>query len=127
MTPAILRRPWDQRGDDTKDTEGHIVVVDRDDVLSWNPCNTWQKISSHPDTYIPIGMKKSAPMDEAHGKWVVDPQDHSRFYVPAGGLTGVPEDFLAEQARIATNHPAGALLPLLFLFDAAGAVARSGH
>jgi hypothetical protein len=67
-------------------------------------------------------MKKTAPRDETHGKWIVDPQDHSRFYVPTGGLPGEPESFLMEQARIATNHPGIAFLPLIFLGETAGAL-----
>src|SRR5436190_16228627 len=83
---------------------GDVIAIDRNDVASWNPHNVWIHTGVNPDTYVPKGMKKGVPVDEAHGKWVVDPQDHSRFYLPHGGTSIYPPQVLAAEASTATNR-----------------------
>lgn len=98
-----------------KTSEGKILVIDREDVRTWNPLNVWAESATTPNHYFPRGMKKGAPLDEAQGRWVNDPQDNWHFYVPHNGTPLYSRQLLDEMARAATNRHSKKIFPLLFL------------
>lgn len=49
-------------------------------------------------------MGRQAPVDDAHGTWIVDVADKSRFYVPKGGTPKYSEEVLKAEAGKVTNH-----------------------
>ncbi len=79
-----------------------ILIIDRSDVRTWNPQDVWIELATTPGSYCPRGMKEGAVMDDAHGKWVEDAWDHTRFYVPTGGTARYPQMYVEEMARVAT-------------------------
>ncbi|MDP1587863.1 MAG: hypothetical protein Q8M07_08985 [Prosthecobacter sp.] len=98
-----------------KNREGIILVIDREDVRTWNPLNVWAESATAPNHYFPRGMKKGTPLDETHGRWVIDPQDNWRFYVPHNGTSLYSRQLLDEMAKTATNQHSKKIFPLLFL------------
>ena len=100
-----------------RDPKGSVVRIDREDVHSWNPHDIWLRTATRPDTYVPRDMSKKVPLDEAHGRWIIDPQDGSRFYIPNGGSEMYPHDYIEDQATIATNRHPTAMLPLIFISE----------
>lgn len=98
-----------------KTPEGKILVIDRNDVRTWNPLNIWAECATASNHYFPRGMKKGALLDEAQGRWVIDPQDNWRFYVPHNGTSLYSRQLLDEMAKTATNRHSKKIFPLLFL------------
>ena len=111
----------------TKDPiDGSTLVIDRENVKSWDPMNLWAECANAPNHYFPRGIKKGAPLDEKNGRWVVDPQDGYCFYVPHKGKSPHSEELLEQAARNATNRHSKKFIPLSILRWIMISLLRSG-
>lgn len=95
-----------------KDVDGSTLVIDRKDVRSWNPVNLWAECANAPNHYFPRGIKKGTRLDEEHGRWVVDPVDDARFYIPNDGTPGHSRESLEHMAQNATNRMSKKMIAL---------------
>jgi hypothetical protein len=95
--------------------DGSTLIIDRENVKSWDPSNLWAECATAPKHYFPRGMKKGTPLDEKNGRWVVDPQDGWRFYVPHEGKSPHSQRFLEQAVQNATNKHSKKFIPLFVL------------
>lgn len=74
------------------------------DEPGWDRLGLWRRLEGSPPSYVPKDMPSHAAMDDAHGTWVVDAADQSRFYVPKGGTPHYSEAVLKAEAGKVTNQ-----------------------
>lgn len=74
------------------------------DEPGWDRLGLWRRLEGSPPCYVPKDMARQAPVDEAHGTWIVDVADKSRFYVPKGGTPKYSEAVLKAEAGKVINH-----------------------
>ena len=67
----------------------------------WNSERTWRKVGENPPTYAPHNFTGRLGQG---GEWMTDDRDGKRFFVPAGGVDGIPESVLRAEAWKAIKH-----------------------
>lgn len=78
--------------------------IDRSQPGPWNENNVWVPLHGAPGDYVPADFKSRPSSHSSDGEWVVDPQDHARFYIPAKGTAGYAAGVLRGEAFKATNR-----------------------
>jgi len=73
------------------------------DEPGWDRLGLWRRLEGSPPSYVPKDLPRHAPVDHAHGTWIVDAADQSRFYVPKGGTPHYSEGVLRAEADKVTN------------------------
>lgn len=71
----------------------------------WNVKGVWKRVLGHPATYIPTDYPVSAPREADDGRWVVDPRDGKRFFVPNTATGGLTPAMLEAEALKMTEWP----------------------
>lgn len=74
------------------------------DKPGWDRLGLWRRLEGSPPRFVPKDLPRQALVDEAHGTWIVDAADQSRFYVPNGGTPLYTEAILKAEARKVTNR-----------------------
>lgn len=64
----------------------------------WNAEGIWRRVADAPATYIPSDYPAAAPRTPSEGEWLTDERDGKRFFVPAGGVSGLSEAVLRKDA-----------------------------
>jgi hypothetical protein len=65
---------------------------------TWNCLGMWIRIAEVPPQYVPKGYARDAPRDDSHGRWIRDERDGKMFFVPTGGVAGISEGAILNDA-----------------------------
>ncbi len=77
--------------------------IDRADHDSWNANRIWKAAPGSRSDFIPADQPE-ATLVNTKGEWISDPQDGTRYFVPAGGTKKYPEPVIRGEAFKAMNR-----------------------
>jgi hypothetical protein len=80
-----------------------VESVDREDGEEWNEGVVWKPRTQGGKDFVPLDFAGVPQDGPGRGRWVVDPQDGYRFYVPESGTKRFSKPVLEAEAQKATN------------------------
>jgi hypothetical protein len=81
---------------------GVVRSIDRSKPLE--NARYWRQVNREPASFVPAMMARGAPTGSSHGRWVTDPQDQTRYFVPNYECGGIPPGAWEGEARKVTNR-----------------------
>ena len=84
---------------------GHVEIVDLDHAeTDWENAERWKCVFDDPPTFVPVGWSTNSESSTREGKWMVDPQDGARFFVPRKKFRGLNQKQWRAEAKKGINY-----------------------